>query len=510
MANYTINFTDPTSPTIAIPPRSVNGPGAPSADTSLRLHGDGYVNWGEAVNENLVRLMENFMGATAPVNPVTGQLWVEAQLYFRNTAAGTFYRYDIDPSSPTYKTWVAITVVSQATAPTEILGTYWFNTTDSTLRYFASAYDTQPASWMIRSFDSGTVAPTAAPNHQIKMYNASAGPAGAWSPIPAVMVTSSSDSPADARVGTLRFDPVTDILYVWTGSAWASLLDSGHLTFNGQLDMTSNKIVNVADATNPQDALNLQTADARYVNVAGDTVTGALTLSSTLTLSGNPTLPLHAAPKQYVESYAAPLAHTHMLSNITNAGTAAAVNVGTAAGEVPLTSNIVGRQTIWIPAGAMNPRGVNGASFTTTTFATSSLTLKTLSFDPAVSEYAWFSIRMPKSWNESTVNVQVAWEVTAGSGSGVVWGVSASALADGESLSTLPGTVSYVADSAPSYSTLYVTNEFTVTVANLSQEQELVTFQIARNVSDVADVHTGDANLVGVTIFYNTNALNDA
>jgi len=43
-------------------------------------------------------------------------------------------------------------------------------------------------------------------------------------------------------------------------------------------------------------ALDLASADARYVNVAGDTMTGQLILP------GNPTDPLGAAPKQYVDA----------------------------------------------------------------------------------------------------------------------------------------------------------------------------------------------------------------
>lgn len=59
---------------------------------------------------------------------------------------------------------------------------------------------------------------------------------------------------------------------------------------------TTNKIVNSADPINPRDLINLQTADARYVNVDGDTMTGALTLFA------NPTQAMHAATKQYVDN----------------------------------------------------------------------------------------------------------------------------------------------------------------------------------------------------------------
>lgn len=445
------------------------------------------------------------MGATAPINPLTGQLWVDAQLYYRDTVGGVFYRYDIDPASPTYKTWVIITVTSQATAPTEIIGAYWFDTVSSTLKYFGSAYDTRPASWMVRSYETGVVAPTSTPLYQLKMYNAAAGASGDWTAVPAVLVSSSASAPTDDRIGTLRYDPTSNRLNVWVGATWVPLLDSASPVLTGDFNAATHKIVNLGDATNPTDALNMQTGDARYVNVGGDTMTGALVLP------GNPTLPLHAAPKQYVESWAAAAIHTHTLANITNAGTAAGVNVGIASGEVPLTSNIVGKQSIWVPAAAMSPRGDNGADWGSYTNGTNFLTLKTLDFDPATKQYANFSIQMPKSWNESTVTAKLVWMVQAGTGSNVVWGISALGMGDSESLSTAFSAEVSVADSAPTYTSMYHTLESTaISVAGTPAAGDVVAFQVSRLVSDVNDVHTGDARLIGVTIFYNTDALNDA
>lgn len=81
---------------------------------------------------------------------------------------------------------------------------------------------------------------------------------------------------------------------------------TGQLTMSSALGLavidmgTTNKIINLADATASRDALNLQTADGRYVARSGSTMTGFLTLSA------NPTASLHAATKQYVDSLAGP------------------------------------------------------------------------------------------------------------------------------------------------------------------------------------------------------------
>ena len=44
--------------------------------TDLTLIGKGYAGFGEALNENLVKLLENFNNTSAPNNKVQGQLSV--------------------------------------------------------------------------------------------------------------------------------------------------------------------------------------------------------------------------------------------------------------------------------------------------------------------------------------------------------------------------------------------------------------------------------------------------
>lgn len=46
--------------------------------TSLSLLGRGVTNYGELIAEDLVHLLENFAGSDSPQNPITGQLWFEA------------------------------------------------------------------------------------------------------------------------------------------------------------------------------------------------------------------------------------------------------------------------------------------------------------------------------------------------------------------------------------------------------------------------------------------------
>ena len=47
------------------------------ATTDLALIGKGYAGFGEKLNENLVKLLENFNNTTAPSNKIQGQLWFD-------------------------------------------------------------------------------------------------------------------------------------------------------------------------------------------------------------------------------------------------------------------------------------------------------------------------------------------------------------------------------------------------------------------------------------------------
>lgn len=84
--NYTIDFTDPLRSSFQIPAKGLDGPGAPIANSTLRLYGEGALKWGESVDENMLQSLENHAGATEPLFSVPGQLWVRQALYWRDTS----------------------------------------------------------------------------------------------------------------------------------------------------------------------------------------------------------------------------------------------------------------------------------------------------------------------------------------------------------------------------------------------------------------------------------------
>lgn len=501
VAKYIVNFTDPLSPSIDIPPKRDNGPGQIDSDTSLRLFGEGYTHWGEATNENFVRLLENFAGATAPINPVAGQLWVEIPLYYK--AGSSYYVYDIDPQSVTYQTWGSISVTEQVTAPTATLGSYWFDTDTDTLYLFGSAYDLQVGTWMKRSHTTGAGVPVDAPTPSVKVYDALS---NTWGLVASVLVTNATAAPADNKAGTLRFDPTTNTLYVWTGTIWSAIIDATNPVFTGNIDMGNNSITNLANATSAQDALNLQTGNSLYVNVDGDTMSGALVLNA------DPVVSLGAATKQYVDTYAAPTVHGHSLSDISDAGSAAAVDTGTLPTNVPLTSDVIGKQTIWIPVAAISPRGTNGAGPAVIEMPVNKISFKLLNFDPAVEEFAHVFVQMPKSWDRSTVTAKLVWIHSATTITyGVTWGVSAVAFSDGDSLDVPFGVEQTVTDVGGTTNVIYHTDITpAIEVGGTPITNDVVAFQISRKVADAGDTLSVDAGLMGMVLYYSTDTLNDA
>jgi len=92
-----------------------------TATTDLTLFGKGYAGFGEKLNENLIKLLENFNNTSAPSNKIQGQLWFDQTNKQINVYDGTKFK---PVGSPT----------NSATAPTNaVKGDLWFDTNNSQL-----------------------------------------------------------------------------------------------------------------------------------------------------------------------------------------------------------------------------------------------------------------------------------------------------------------------------------------------------------------------------------------
>lgn len=169
-----------------------------------------------------------------------------------------------------------------------------------------------------------------------------------------------------------------------------------------------------------------------------------------------------------------------------------------------------GRQTIWIPATALVPRTTNGPGSSTTESTTNKIMRRTLDFDPATNEYAQVSIMMPKSWNRSTLTAQFYW--CGGSAGNVIWGIQGVAISNDDPIDAAFGSAQEVTDTLTSTGDVMVTAETgAITVGGSPAVADLIVFQVYRNAASASDTMTGsDARLLGVALFYNTNAKNDA
>ena len=169
-----------------------------------------------------------------------------------------------------------------------------------------------------------------------------------------------------------------------------------------------------------------------------------------------------------------------------------------------------GLETIYVPASAMYPNTTAGCAALAQVELTNGPELKCLDFDTSSDENAQFTVCFPKSWNEGTVTFQAFWTVTGTNTGTVAWGLSGGGIADDASINTAFGT--NVVATAKAFSG--TSNDMTVsatsgavTIANAAVDT-MTYFQVMRDVS--ADDQTGDARLLGIKLFFTTDAANDA
>jgi hypothetical protein len=170
---------------------------------------------------------------------------------------------------------------------------------------------------------------------------------------------------------------------------------------------------------------------------------------------------------------------------------------------------VVGKQTIYVPANAMNPTESNGCASIAAVETTSGRPdMQVLDFDKDSDEFAQFTVAFPKSWNLGTVTYQVFWSGIAAT-TEVDWMVDAVAMNDNETIDVAYGTAIVVTDAAQgAVEELLVSAESgAVTIAGTPADNDLCYFRIGRDVS--GDDMAGDARLHGVKIFFTTDALTD-
>ena len=171
----------------------------------------------------------------------------------------------------------------------------------------------------------------------------------------------------------------------------------------------------------------------------------------------------------------------------------------------------VGKETIYVPATAMYPATTNGcAALTQVEITADRPELKCLDFDPSSDENAQFSVAFPKAWNAGTITFRAFFTVSGTNTGTVKWELSGVSQSDTGVIASAfptgigPAAKAHTGDSGDINITAE-SGEVTITGAG---DDEMVFFQIQRDTDD--DNQTGDARLLGIQIFYTTDAANDA
>ena len=187
-----------------------------------------------------------------------------------------------------------------------------------------------------------------------------------------------------------------------------------------------------------------------------------------------------------------------------------ALDVGGALTNSSAAVKVAGLQTIYVPATAMYPTTTSGCGGLSQVELSNGPELRCLDFDASSDENAQFTVCFPKSWNEGTITFQAFWTVTGTDDGTVAWGLSGVSIADDASVNTAFGT--NVVATAKAFSG--TSNDMTVsaasgavTVASAAVDTQTY-FQVMRDVS--ADSQAGDARLLGIKLFFTTDAKNDA
>ena len=172
---------------------------------------------------------------------------------------------------------------------------------------------------------------------------------------------------------------------------------------------------------------------------------------------------------------------------------------------------VAGKETIWVPAVAMYPNTTNGCAALAQVELSNGPEIKTLDFDKSSDESAQFAVAFPKSWNEGTITFQAFFTADSTNTGTVSWALAGVSCADNDTINVAFGTA--VAPTAKAHSgtanDLDVTAESgAVTIAGSPSTDEEVYFQITRDVSE--DDLDADAKLLGIKIFFTTDAANDA
>ena len=187
----------------------------------------------------------------------------------------------------------------------------------------------------------------------------------------------------------------------------------------------------------------------------------------------------------------------------------------TVAGTLTSTTGLtktVGKETMWVPASAMYGATTNPADAQQVETTATRPDMKVLDFDAGTDEFAQFSVAFPKSWNEGTVTYQVYWTPASTNTGNCIFGLQGVSCGDSDTIDVTYGTAINVTDAGiGTVKDQQVTAESgAVTIAGSPAVDQLTYFQLFRDANAGGDTFSADARVLGIKLFFTTDAANDA
>jgi len=244
----------------------------------------------------------------------------------------------------------------------------------------------------------------------------------------------------------------------------------------------------------------------------GSTVISGTTDNGMITYSGTDSLTVESG----VTYDGSELGVTGTLDVTGNADFGAGVDVtgnitvtGTVDGVDVAAANVIGRQTIWVPAGAMLSSATSGAAAESIEEATNDINYNVLSFDGTADEYAELNVAFPKGYDLGVIQYQVFWRSTATDTDGVTFALQALARADNEAIDSAWGTAVTVDDANQGAAGELLVSPISGDVTTGAADDDLVFLRLYRDVSDANDTAAEDAQVIGVKIYYDIDTGRD-
>ena len=173
---------------------------------------------------------------------------------------------------------------------------------------------------------------------------------------------------------------------------------------------------------------------------------------------------------------------------------------------------IAGKETMWVPASAMYATETAGAEAAQVETTALRPDMKVMDFADTADDHAQFSVAFPKSWNEGTVTYQCFWTPSTTNTGNCIFGLQGVACGDSDTIDIAFGTAVNITDAGiGTVEDQQVSAESSaVTIAGSPAVDQQTYFQIFRDANAGGDTYTGVARLLGIKIFYTTDAANDA